>query len=121
MRRRWVDGVAVGLVKGRDGGGGGIGWMANVAEGAIEGGVIGGCVDGGNDGAPAVDADVMMARKDGDLREAAGERGEAVAIDAIWRGVGGAGGGGNGGERTRGTIRLIIRCILIAKTLIVHY
>ena len=77
MRRRWVDGVAVGLVKGRDGGGGGSGWMANVAEGAIEGGVIRGRVDGGNNGARTVDADpdVMMAWKDGDLGEAAGERG----------------------------------------------
>ena len=41
-------------------------------------------VNGGNNGAPTVDADVVMTRKDGDLREAAGEGGEAVAIDAVW-------------------------------------
>ena len=43
-----------------------------------------------------------MTWEDGDLREATRERGEAVAIDAVWRGVGGAGGGGNGGERSGG-------------------
>ena len=43
-----------------------------------------------------------MTWEDGDLRGATRERGEAVAIDAVWRGVGGAGGGGNGGERSGG-------------------